>query len=126
LDKLAYHMPHRSQIPHLVIRLFQKYSLLRGNGNSPFWSLILSKAFRLKDVSISNLNKIRKLKFPEYDAKKLGDNFAHCSTCDRLYLLRKTVILGFQAAMLWVQKLKLPLDSAWVHWQLYYANCYCL
>jgi hypothetical protein len=28
----------------------------------------------LKDVSVSNLSKIRKLDFPLYDAKKLGDN----------------------------------------------------
>jgi hypothetical protein len=31
---------------------------------------------RLKEISQSNLGKIRKLNFLEYDAKKLGDNFA--------------------------------------------------
>jgi hypothetical protein len=66
-------------------------------------------------VSLSNLSKIWKLKFSEYDAKKLGNNFASCSTYDRLHSLWKVAILGNQAAMLWVRKLKLHLDSAWVH-----------
>jgi hypothetical protein len=42
----------------------------------------VNSAFGLQDVSISNLSKIRKLNFPEYDAKKPRDNFACCSTCD--------------------------------------------
>jgi hypothetical protein len=67
----------------------------------------VNSAFGLKDVSISNLNKIRKLNFPEYDVKKLGDNFARCSTCDKLHSLRRTTVAASQAAMLWVQKLKL-------------------
>jgi hypothetical protein len=54
----------------------------------------------LKDVSISHLSKIRKMNFPEYDAKKPGDNFARCSTCDRLHSLRRTAIAGFEGAML--------------------------
>jgi hypothetical protein len=48
---------------------------------------IVNSAFGLKDVLISNLSKIWKLNFPEYDAKKPGDNFSHCFICDRLYLL---------------------------------------
>jgi hypothetical protein len=39
--------------------------------------------------------------------KKLGDNFARCSTCDKLHSLRRTTVAASQAAMLWVQKLKL-------------------
>ena len=33
-------------------------------------------AFGLKEVSSLNLNKIRGSRFPEYDVKRLGDNFA--------------------------------------------------
>jgi hypothetical protein len=77
-------------------------------------------------VSLANLSKIRKLNFSEYDAKKLEDNFARCSTCDRLHSLRKVAISGSQAAMLWARKLKLQLDSAWTHRELYYANRYRL
>jgi hypothetical protein len=77
-------------------------------------------------VSSSNLSKIRKLNFSEYDAKKPRDNFAHCSTNNRLYSLWKAAISGFQATMLWAWKLKLHLYSAWAHRELYYANHYRL
>ena len=61
----------------------------------------VNSAFGLKDVSTANLSKITKLNFPEYDAKKLGDNFARCSTCDRLHFLRRTTIAGSEGMMLW-------------------------
>ena len=32
--------------------------------------------FGLKGVSVSNISRIRKRKFPKYNAKKPGDNFA--------------------------------------------------
>jgi hypothetical protein len=82
--------------------------------------------FRLKDVSLSNFNKIRKLNFSEYNAKKPGDNFVRCSTCNRLHSLQKAVYWKSQATMLWARKLKLHLDSTWAHWELYYANHYHL
>ena len=78
----------------------------------------------LKDVSKSNLSKIRKLNFPEYDAKKPRDNFACCCTCNRLHSLRRIAVVGSQAAMLWAQKLKLHLQSAMAHRELYSANRY--
>jgi hypothetical protein len=75
-------------------------------------------------VSSSNLNKIWKLNFSEYDAKKPGKNFALCSTCKRLQSLQKAAISRSQVAKLWARKLKLHLNSAWAHWELYYANRY--
>ena len=36
----------------------------------------------LLPLSASNLSKIRRFSYPEYYAKKLGDNFARCSTFD--------------------------------------------
>jgi len=41
-------------------------------------------AFGLKGVSISNLNKIRFIKFLEFNVKKPRDNFTWCGTCDKL------------------------------------------
>jgi hypothetical protein len=84
----------------------------------------VNSAFGLKDVSISNLNKIRKLNFPEYDVKKLGDNFARCSTCDSLHSLRRTTIVGFEGAMLWERKLTRHINNAMAHRELYSANRY--
>ena len=53
---------------------------------------IVNSAFGLKDVSISHFSKIRKMNFPKYDAKKPRDNFACCSTCDRLHSFQWTAI----------------------------------
>ena len=49
--------------------------------------------FGLKEVSMLNISRIRKKKFPEYNTKKPGDNFARCAQCDRFKTLRKTTIL---------------------------------
>jgi hypothetical protein len=84
----------------------------------------VNNAFGLQNVSISSLNKIRKLNFPEYDTKKPGDNFARCSTYDRLHFFRRTSIARSQAAMLWERKLTLHINSAMAHRELYSANRY--
>jgi hypothetical protein len=75
-------------------------------------------------MSTANLSKIRKLNFPEYDAKKPGDNFARCSTCDKLHSLRRIAIAGSEGAMLWEQKLTCHINSAMAHRELYSANRY--
>ena len=49
----------------------------------------VNKPFGLKDVSLSNVSKIRRHSFEEYDAKKPGDNFARCSSCDKYHSLQK-------------------------------------
>jgi len=46
-------------------------------------------AFGLKEVSTLNLSKIRSTRFPEFDVKKPGDNFARCAKCDKLNELIK-------------------------------------
>ena len=48
--------------------------------------------FGLKGVSVSNISRIKKRKFPEYNTKKPGDNFSRCAKCDRFKTLRRTVI----------------------------------
>ena len=47
----------------------------------------VNTSFGLKKVSESNVNKIRQRSFEEYEAKKPGDNFACCSSCDKYHLL---------------------------------------
>ena len=51
-------------------------------------------AFGLREVSSSNLRKIKGSRFPEYDVKRPGDNFARCGTCDKYKELRKVAIAG--------------------------------
>ena len=51
-------------------------------------------AFGLREVSSSNMNKMRRSRFLEYDVKWLGDNFARCGTCDKYKELRKGAIRG--------------------------------
>jgi hypothetical protein len=127
LHRLADHMPHRTRTLPSGEKVVSKVlpATWKWKESIPKINTINS-AFGLKDVSLANLNKIQKLNFSEYDAKKPRDNFARCSTCDRLHFLRKAAISGSQAAMLWARKLKLHLDSAWAHRELYYANRYHL
>jgi hypothetical protein len=93
LDRSADHMPHRSQIlvfgEKVVLKVLRamwkrKQSILEIN--------TINSVFKLKNVLLSKLSKIWKLNFPEYDVKKLGDNFSRCSTCNRLHTLRKAII----------------------------------
>jgi hypothetical protein len=95
-------MPHRFQIlvsgekvvSNVLPAMWKwKESILKLN--------TINSAFGLKYSSISNLSKIRKLNFHEYDLKKHENNLARCSAYDRLHSLQRTVILGSQAAMLW-------------------------
>ena len=65
----------------------------------------VNTSFGLKKVSESNVNKIRRRSFKEYEAKKPGDNFARCSSCNKYHSLRKLHQLGTQAALLVATKL---------------------
>ena len=47
----------------------------------------VNTSFGLKEVLLSNLSKIRRRSFEEYDAKRPGDNFAWCSSCDKYHSL---------------------------------------
>ena len=83
LDTHADHMPHKTRV------------LLSGE---KVVANVLPSNFKWKDqiplvdehladcgllpLKASNLSKIRRLSYPEYYAKKPGDNFAQCSTCD--------------------------------------------
>jgi hypothetical protein len=125
LDRSADHMPHRFRILGSGEKVASKVlpTMWKWKESIPELNT-MNSAFGLKDVSISNLNKIRKLNFTEYDVKNPRDNFIRCSTCDKLHSFQRTVILGSQATMLWAQKLKLHLNSAMAHRELYSANRY--
>ena len=84
----------------------------------------VNNSFGLKEVSLSNLSKICRCNFEEYDAKRLGDNFAQCSNCDKYHSLQKLHQLSTQAALLLATKLQKHLNKAWMHRDLYPANRY--
>jgi hypothetical protein len=88
LDRSMDHMPHRSRTITFSEKVVSKVlsAIWKWKESIPELNTVNS-AFGLKDVSISHLSKIRKMNFPEYDAKKPRDNFARCSTCDRLHSL---------------------------------------
>jgi hypothetical protein len=102
LDRSVDHMPHRSQTLASSKKVVSKVHPVTWKWKESIPELnIVNSAFGLKDVSISNLNKIKKLNFLEYNAKKPGDNFSCCSTYDILHLLQRTTSAGSQAAMMW-------------------------
>nr|PNR31019.1 hypothetical protein PHYPA_027335 [Physcomitrium patens] len=77
-----------------------------------------------KMVSSSNLSKIRASRFPKFDVKRPGDNFARCGTCDKYKELRKGAIGGSEQAMKWTRKLEKHLGIARAHREYYYAKRY--
>ena len=118
-------MPHRSQTLAFSDKVVSKVLLATWKWKESMSELnTVNNAFRLKDVSISYLSKIKKMNFPEYDAKKPGDNFAHCSTCDRLHSLRRTAIADSEGVMIWEQRLTRHINNTMAHRELYSANRY--
>ena len=125
MDKSADHMPHRSRVltcgKKVVTKVFPatwKWKDIVLHVNE------VNKSFGLKDVSLSNLSKICRRSFEEYDAKRPGDNFARCSSCDKYHSLRKLYQPGTQASLLLATKLQMHLNKAWAHRDLYAANRY--
>ena len=77
LEKEADHMPHRTRttksgekvVSMILPATFQWKDQIPKLNEA-------NAAFGLKEVSSSNLSKIRGSRFPEYDVKRPGDNFA--------------------------------------------------
>ena len=84
----------------------------------------MNTCFGLKEESQSNESKIKRHSFKEYNAKKLGDNFAHCSNCDKYHSLRTLHQPRMQVASLVATKLQMHLNKAWAHGDLNAANQY--
>ena len=125
LEKSADHMPHRLHVLSSGEKVVTKVlpATWKRKDTVPELNEV-NTSFGLKKVSESNVNKIRRRSFEEYEAKKPGDNFAHCSSCDKYHSLRKLHQPRTQAALLVVTKLQMHLNKAWVHRDLYAANRY--
>ena len=85
LDRSVDHMPHRLRTLPSGEKVVSKVLPITWKWKESMPELnTVNSTFGLKDVSISHLSKIMKMNFPEYDAKKPGDNFARCSTYNML------------------------------------------
>ena len=90
LDRAADHMPHRSRVLDFGSKVVAKILPASWKWKDSIPKINKTNAnFGLREVSLSNLSKIRRRSFEEYDAKKLGDNFARCSSCEKYNSMRK-------------------------------------
>ena len=90
LEKSTDHMPHRSCVLSLGDKVVPKVLPATWKWKDSFSKLNkVNTSFGLKEVSESNVKKIRRHNFEKYDAKKLGDNSAWCSSCDKYHSHRK-------------------------------------
>ena len=125
LEKEADHMPHRTRttksgekmVSMILPATFQWKDQIPKLNEA-------NAAFGLREVSSSNLSKIRGSRFLEYDVKRPGDNFARCGTCDKYKELRKGAIAGSEQALKWSRKLDKHLAIARAHRKYYYAKRY--
>jgi hypothetical protein len=123
LDRHADHMPHKSRVLPSGEKVIAKVlpASFKWKDQIPLVDYHLFDC-GLPPLSVSNLSKIRRVSFPEYYAKKAGDNFARCSFCDELQSHKKLTQPGTQASLLWSKKIQVHLDSAFAHRDLYYLN----
>ena len=125
LERSADHMPHRTRVLSTGDTVVAKVLPPTWRWKEAIPELNeVNSSFGLREVSLSNLSKIRRRSFEEYDAKRPGDNFARCSSCDKYHSIRKLHQPGTQAALVVATKLQKHLNSAWAHRDLYYANRY--
>ena len=125
LEKEADHMPHQTRttksgdkvVSMILPPTFQWKDQLPKINKA-------NAAFGLEEVSSSSLSKIRACRFPEYDVKRPGDNFARCGTCDKYRELKKGAIGGSVLAQKWSRKLDKHLGIARAHCEYYYALRY--
>jgi len=82
----------------------------------------VNAALELKEISTLNLNKMRSSRFPKYNVKQPGDNFARCAECKKLWEIIKSTIAGYETAMLWSRRLDRHLAIVYAHRKVYYAN----
>ena len=116
-------MPHRSQVLTSDKKVVTKVLPVIWKWKETILELNeMNTSFGLKEVSFSNLSKIRRHNFEEYNAKKHGDKFSWCSSCDKYHSLCKPHQTNKQAALLLATKLHKHLNKAWVHRDLYAAN----
>ena len=111
LDKHADHMPHKTRVLLFEEKVVAK--VLPSNFKWKDQIPLVDKHFadcRLLPLKDSNLSKIRWFSYPEYYAKKIGDIFARCSTCDDFQSQKKLTQPGMQASLLWSKKMQVNID----------------
>ena len=116
LDRHANHMPHKTWVLPSGEKVVAK--VLPSNFKWKDQILLVDEHLAdcaLLPLKASNLSKIRRLSYPEYYAKKPGDNFAQCSTCDDFQSQKKLIQPGMQASLLWSKKMQVHIDSAFAH-----------
>ena len=127
LDRHADHMPHKTRVLSFGEKVVAKVlpSNFKWKDHIPLVDKHLADC-GLLPLKASNLSKIQRLSYPEYYAKKPGDNFAHFSTCDDFQSQKKFTQPGTQASLLWSMKMQVLIDFAFAHRDLYYLNQYRL
>ena len=125
LDRHADHMLHKTRVlpfgENIVAKILP--TNFKWKDQIPFVDEHLADCGLLLLLA-SNLSKISRLKYPEYFAKKLGVNFACCSTCDDFQSQKKLTQPRMQASLLWSKKMQVHIDFAFAHRDLYYLNQY--
>ena len=121
LEKEADHMPHRTHTLLSGEKVVSKVLFASFKWKDTIAGVNAANAvFGLKGVSVSNISRIRKRKFPKYNAKKPGDNFAQCAKCDRFKTLRRIAILPLKQK--WDRLMKKHWLKARAHQDHYYVN----
>ena len=123
LNRHADHMPHKTRVLPFGKKVVAKVLPInfKWKDQIPLVDEHLAD-YGLLPLSASNLSKIRRLSYPEYYAKKRGDNFAQCSTCDDFQSQKKLTQSKMQASLLWLKKMQVHIDSSFAHQDLYYLN----
>ena len=123
LDRHADHMPHKTYVLPFGEKVVAKVlpANFKWKDQIPLVDEHLAD-YGLPPLSTSNLSKIRRLSYLEYYAKKPGDNFARCSTCDNFQSQKKLTQPGMQASLLWSKKMQVHIISIFAHQNLYYLN----
>ena len=116
LDRSADHVPHRSRVLAFGKKVVSKVLPAIWKWKETILEVNeVNTSFGLKEVSLSNLSKICWRSFEEYNAKRPGDNFSRCSTCNKYHSLQKLHQPGTQATLLLATKLQTHLNKAWAH-----------
>ena len=125
LNRHADHMPHKTRVLLCGEKVVAKVlpSNFKWKDQIPLVDEHLVDC-GLLPLKASNLSGIRQLSYLEYYAKKPGDNFARCSTCDNFQSQKKLTQPGTQASLLWSKKMQVHIDSVFAHRDLYYLNRY--
>ena len=127
LESTVDHMPHKSQTKEdgeKVVAMSLPLSFHSNNTLSEINAANLQLG--LKEVSRTNLSRIRRESFSEFSTKKRGDNFARCGVCDDLKQMRSACTRGSGAYDVCQKRLDMHIAGQRAHREFYYANRFLL